>query len=251
MKPNTARRRNRRGFSVGEVLVALTIFGFLSVAVVQVIIFLARSQAVTTTRLNSVVTGQNIMGKLSNAALRARVFVVYSDYAQWGYDLGSLPKAQRYAFQQSVHMGSGESGNYLVMVDLHDDPDPSDKMPAPVSKITGVYVDPTEWKTSGSAPTVLANAPQFLPVRYFEQEFDSTAGVVGDGNTILEDLLPTGSDVSSHRVLGYVDRASLTSSPLFYLNDLDSVTVNLPIKFRDEERSASLLVQTTLYFTGD
>ena len=108
----------RRGFTLPEVLVTMGVLAILGTAIAHMTIFISRSQAVTTARLAAVNRAQTLDREMISFAARAQVAVVYSNFAQWGYTLDSLPDGNINALQQTVHLGPGDSGNYLVMVEL-------------------------------------------------------------------------------------------------------------------------------------
>lgn len=246
--PRRHLRLRKRGFTLAELLVSLSVFALLSVAVFQMTMFLARSQSVTTNRLNSVGKAQRITAQLSNTAREAFTFVVYTNYGPWGYDLDNLPTQQERALMQQVHQSAGESGNYFVMVNLHEDLNKVDTMPAPISEVTGIYVDPRSWlSTDGS----VIGTPNFLPVRMFTIEFTRDEGIIGNGSLILESHLPDEDDIDEHEVIGYVHRSSVSTHGLFHILNYDAVALNLPIKFRDSDESAALQLETTLIFASD
>lgn len=258
-RPRTYSRRH--GFTLPELLVTIGLLAIMGIAIGHMTIFISKSQAITMKRLATVTKGQRLDRELNSLAQDCQVAILYSNYGPWGIT-DTLSTANVNAlWQPSVHLGSGEAGNYLVMVELWSEEDyltteaaiataQADDIPPPVRRIYGLYAGPPTWINKDD-PTVISAAPDYVPVRRFEFEFTAAEGAIGGtSGIILEDLLPDEDDASSHEIIGYVDGGSVDANPLFQLRGLDTVVIDLPLSLRDSDQSASVRFQTTLRFTN-
>lgn len=183
----TARRR-AGAFTLVEILVATTIMGLVTVAVIGLFINLMKSYKYNTFRLSINRDVRTFTNELTDTATYANYFVILADF--------STRTVGATGSEVLAYMADGESGDCVLLV-FKDDTDDSK-----ISRIVGYYHDP--------------DADGMGPVRKFDLRFSPTVS-----GTQLWTLLPatstlhTNNDIISAGTIGRATGTS-TSGRLFY-----------------------------------
>lgn len=180
-------RRSRRGFSLIELMVATSILGITTVAILGLFINMMKSYTYNTFRLSINKDIRTFTNELTDTATYANYFIILSDFAT--RTSGTAPN------EVLAIMGDGESGDCVLLVFK----DPADD--TKVARLIGYYHDP--------------DSAGFGPVRKFDTTFSPST------NAALWTLMPPTSTLHTNPDIisaGTVGRATGTSSSgkLFY-----------------------------------
>lgn len=183
-----SRRRAASGFSLIELMIAISILSIVVTVVLSLFINLMKSYKYNTFRLSINRDVRTFTNELSDTATFANYFVILADFNT--RTVGTSPN------EVLASMGDGESGDCVLLVFK----DPADD--TKISRLVGYYHDPD---TSGLGP-----------VRKFDRAFSPSST-----STTLWTLMPatstlhTNPDIISAGTIGKATGTS-TSGKLFY-----------------------------------
>lgn len=163
--------KQKKGFTLAEIIVGITVFSLLSVGVYQ---FMSLSMQGLHKSGQTLHASNDVRGCFDNFqqdAMKASYAVLYDDYA------GDFRTSQDP--MSNFRLDAGSAGNFVLLVYNGIDADIYDAQPAPIDKIIGYYLDNSD--------------PLNHKIRRFEKQLN--AAYVGQD---IEGFLPPTTEIAQH-----------------------------------------------------
>ena len=197
-------QQSNKGFSLVEVLVALTVFMLVVAGVMPMYVQSTKQVYTTDSKLDITQEIININNHIIGEAREADAYILYDNFRGAWID-GDFVDFRQSTYQGKGRLRDGESGKFLLLLYYGIDPAPYDKTPAPIDHMVGMYLDASESETAG-------------PLKMFIK--DSI-----DNNRSLEENIPSASSSSSHDVI-LDEMTGLMDGDIFYNFGGRSVMIN-------------------------
>lgn len=212
MNTKLCSRSNKRGlnqgFTLTEVLIALTLSGMVLAAMTSLFLDSSRTMFIAEQKLAINHDIRNLTGQLNKEIREANHFLIYESYN------APMRTESEEAPYGSYRRSAGESGDFLVLI-TYDDLDPTqpeDWVIPPIKKITGFYRTPASDDASASGPLYMftVNVPE------------------AKAHSYPEELFPSVDDAGTHQMVTELSRG-LAYGKLFYNYRARSIMVNAQI----------------------
>lgn len=205
-------RSGESGFTLAEVMVALTIFSMLGLGIAQFLIDSNQIILSSTGKLQINKDIRDFTEEMGDEAREANSFLLYRSFypVTTSDPIGNFRNPPSSVDPADYRKRVGESGDLVVFIYEAEDPNPRDNL-TPISRLVGYYRDGTDTDTSQA------------PVKRFEVDVDTD-----DQYDSVESLIPAPGTSRSHiEVLKLAE--GLANGMLFHNFNDRSVLVNAKI----------------------
>ncbi len=199
-----------RGFTLAELMISITVLGFVMVGVSRFAIENSRLAFTVEKQLEINRDIRRVTSEMADEARQANYFVLYASFFPLisGDPIGDFRDPESGYTAADYRRRKSHSGDFVVFVYTGEDPNPNDTTPPPIVRLVGYFRDD----------------PEFLgiaqPVRKFAIDIP-----VSDQGESVEDLIPDSDRASSYsEVISLI--SGLNDGDLFYNIGERSVVVN-------------------------
>lgn len=177
-------RNRKRGFSLIEMIFAMSIFLLVIAGVLPMYVQSSKSILTADSKLDVNTDIRGVTNDLISNAREADAFILYDNYKGAWID-GDFVNFRNSIYEGQGRLRDGETGKLLILIYYEDDPYPNDANPPPIGKLIGIYLDADEGDARG--PLRLFVKTNIDDSKCMEENIPSTS-LMGTHDSILDSI---------------------------------------------------------------